>query len=86
MEHFKKAYKGKNLTCDDLLEAETEIVKYCQNQSFKDKFEDDLTMLKEHHRVKKGSSLYKLNPVLQEELDSTEGWRKVEQSGDARSF
>ena len=62
VEQFKKAYKGTNLTCDNLLEAETEILKYCQKQ----RFEDDLTMLKEHHRVKKGSSLYKLNPVLQE--------------------
>lgn len=62
MSQFKKAFKGKNLTCDDLSEAEMEIVKYCQKQSF----EQDLAMLKEHQRVKKNSSLYKLTPVLQD--------------------
>ena len=59
---FKKALKGKNLTFDDLAKAETEIVKYCQKQGFK----EDLAMLKEHQRVKKSSSLLKLNPVLQD--------------------
>lgn len=58
---FKKAFKGTHLTCEGLTEAEREIVKYSQKQSFK----EDLNMLKEHQRVKKSSSLYKLNPVLQ---------------------
>lgn len=62
MSQFKKAFKGKNLTCDDLSKAEMEIVKYCQKQSF----EQDLAMLKEHQRVKKKGSLYKLTPVLQD--------------------
>ena len=59
---FKKAFKGTHLTCEDLREAETEIIKYCQRSGFK----EDLEMLKEHQRVKKGSSLYKLNPELHE--------------------
>lgn len=62
MTEFKKAVKGKYLTCDDLTEAETKIVKYCQKRSFK----EDLATLKEHQRVKKSSSLFKLNPVLQD--------------------
>lgn len=62
MTEYKKALKGKNLTCDDLTKAETEIVKFCQKQGFK----EEVTMLKEQQRVKKGSSLYKLNPVLQD--------------------
>ncbi|XP_058628316.1 uncharacterized protein LOC131538457 [Onychostoma macrolepis] len=61
MNQFKKAFKGTHLTCEGLTEAEREIVKYCQKQSLK----EDLTMLKEHQRVKKSSLLYKLNPVLQ---------------------
>lgn len=44
MTEFKKDVKGKYLTCDDLTEAETEIVKCCQKQGFK----KDLAMLKEH--------------------------------------
>lgn len=59
MTEFKKAVKGKCLTCDNLAEAETEILKYSQKQGFK----EDLAMLKEHQRVKKSSSLFKLNPV-----------------------
>lgn len=31
---FKKALKGKNQTCDDLVEAETEVVKYCWKREF----------------------------------------------------
>lgn len=62
MSQFKKAYKGTHLTCDDLIKAETEIVKHCQKQGFK----EDLAMLKECQRVKKSSSLQKLNPVLQD--------------------
>ena len=62
MTQFKKTFKGAPLTYQDLTEAETEIIKYYQKQSFK----EDLVMLKEHQRVKKGSSLYRLNPVLQD--------------------
>ena len=62
MIEFKKAVKGKYLTCDDLTNAETNIVKYCQKQSFK----EDLVMLEEYQRVKKSSSLFKLNPVLKD--------------------
>ncbi|XP_030646367.1 uncharacterized protein LOC115826628 [Chanos chanos] len=62
MSQFKKTFKGTHLTCEDLTKAETEIVKYCQKQ----RFIKDLVMLKEHQRVKKSSSLYKLNPVLQD--------------------
>lgn len=64
MNQFKKDYKGTRLTCEDLTKAETEIVKYAQKQGF----QEDLEMLKEQQRVKKSSSLRKLNPVLQDGL------------------
>lgn len=63
MSQFKMVYKGKHLTCDDLTEAETEIVKYCQKQGFK----EDLAMLKKCQRVKGTSSLQKLNPFFKME-------------------
>ncbi len=62
MNQFKKSYKGTHLTCEDLTKAETEIVKYFQKQGFK----EDLATLKERRRVKKSSSLHRLNPGLQD--------------------
>lgn len=59
---FKKKDKETRLTCEDLNKAETEIVKYAQKQGF----QEDLEMLQEQQKVKKSSSLHKLNPVLQD--------------------
>lgn len=61
---FKKDYKGTQLTCENLTKIDTEIVKYAQKKGF----QEDLEMLKEQQRVKKSSSLNKLNPVLQDGL------------------
>lgn len=54
--------KGHDLTCSDLDEAESEIVKYIQMRYF----EEDLMSLKEQNRVKRSSPLHKLNPMLQD--------------------
>lgn len=59
IDQYKKDFRGTDLTCEDLKKAETQIVKYCQKQ----RFTEDLAMLMEHQKVKKSSSLYKLNPV-----------------------
>lgn len=62
MEDFKKKMKRMDLTCADLNEAESEIVKYVQMQYFK----EDIMTLKEQKGVKRNSPLHKLNPVLQD--------------------
>lgn len=64
LDRFKKEFKVTRITCEDLTKAETEIVRYAQ----KKRFGEDLEMLKEQQRVKKSSSLRKLNPVLQDGL------------------
>ncbi|KAM4561412.1 uncharacterized protein V3H82_015431 [Fundulus diaphanus] len=64
MDRFKKDYKTSKLICEDLTKAETEIMKYAQRKGF----QEDLKMLKEQERVKKSSTLRKLNPVLLEGL------------------
>lgn len=64
-----QAYKitaGKGaLTVEDLKRAEHVILSFCQNQ----RFQDEVSSLKKgNHSLKKGSPLYKLDPILQDGL------------------
>ncbi|KAK0152982.1 hypothetical protein N1851_005349 [Merluccius polli] len=49
-----------SFTCEDLMQAETEIIKFSQNQRFK----EEISMLAKGNNVKKTSHLRKLDPVL----------------------
>ncbi len=64
-----QAYKttvGKGaLTVEDLKRAEHEIIRFCQKQSFQD---ETSSLQKGFHNLKRSSSLYKLDPVLQNGL------------------
>lgn len=50
------------LTLKDLVQAETEIIKFCQSQQF----QEEITMLKKGKCVTKTSHLRKLDPVMQD--------------------
>lgn len=53
------------LTVEDLKKAEKEIISFCQSQ----KFQDEVSSLeKGNNHLKRNSSLYKLDPVLQDGL------------------
>lgn len=63
---FKESMGAHKLTLDDLTNAETAIVCFCQSQGFP----DEISMLKNHQNVniKKQSSIFKLDPILDQEV------------------
>lgn len=50
------------LTVDELMEAEREIIRFCQRSRFPDEF----SSLQSGKNVKKNSQLFKLSPVLED--------------------
>lgn len=62
MKKFKESYKSTHITTEDLDEAATHIVRFCQ----KEKFSEEMTALNKPQNIKHNSPLYKLNPMLQE--------------------
>lgn len=50
------------LTMEDLTEAEQEIIRYCQRKTFS----EEISALQRREGMKRSSSLFKLNPVLQD--------------------
>ena len=58
---FTATPRGSVLTVDDLLEAENAVVRYCQQQQFK---EEIAALSSTKAAVSRQSSLYKLDPVL----------------------
>ncbi len=65
MHRFKATLKGQMLTVDDLTEAETSIVRFTQME----RFHDEIAALSAgKSKVKKESTIYKLDPVYDEGL------------------
>lgn len=62
---FKATQGGQSLSLDDLFEAEMAIVRFSQQQQFQDEIEQ---LKSGSNGVKMNSSLYRLDPVLDNEL------------------
>ncbi|KAK2903740.1 hypothetical protein Q8A73_010397 [Channa argus] len=54
--------RKKNLTVDELKEAEVDIIRHCQRKSFP----DEISSLLKGEAVKRSSHIHRLNPVLQD--------------------
>jgi len=65
MQLFKATQGGQSLSLEDIVEAEIAIVRFSQQQQFQDEIEQLKSGSKE---VKRKSSLYRLDPVLDNEL------------------
>ncbi|XP_077381790.1 uncharacterized protein LOC144021408 isoform X1 [Festucalex cinctus] len=59
---YKARMKKEQLTLDDLIDAELEIIEYSQRQHFS----DELEMLQKGKQVSRNSQLFRLDPVLEE--------------------
>ncbi|KAJ8406748.1 hypothetical protein AAFF_G00296640 [Aldrovandia affinis] len=68
LEHHMKKYKStrekKPLTLDDLVAAESEIIKFSQRQQFN----EELQALQKGKQVSRNSQLFRLDPVLQDSI------------------
>ncbi len=64
MTDIKAKWKGIHISVDDLKEAELEIVKFCQGE----KFAEEISALQSGQAIKRGSSIYRLNPQLHNEV------------------
>ncbi|KAL7834870.1 hypothetical protein SRHO_G00291170 [Serrasalmus rhombeus] len=62
IQSLKNEFRGSNLTVEDLKVAELEIIRFSQQQ----KFSEEISALRKGDRLKKGSHIYKLNPILQD--------------------
>lgn len=62
---FKATLGGPSLSLEDLFEAEMATVRFSQQQEFQDEIEQQKHS---SHGVKKESSIYRLDPVLDDEL------------------
>ncbi|KAL4008191.1 hypothetical protein ACER0C_002043 [Sarotherodon galilaeus] len=62
MQQFKTCIKGSSLTTADVAKGETEIVKFCQNQSFA----EELASLQKGDKLKRSSHIAKLDPFVQD--------------------
>ncbi|KAL7825761.1 hypothetical protein SRHO_G00334990 [Serrasalmus rhombeus] len=62
IQSLKNESRGSNLTVEDLKVAELEIIRFSQQQ----KFSEEISALRKGDRLKKGSHIYKLNPILQD--------------------
>ncbi len=60
LQQLKATYGGQSLTPDDLLEAETNIIHFAQQERFPDEF----AALSGKCAVRKESTIYKLDPIL----------------------
>ncbi len=54
----------KSISADDLKEAELEIVKFCQREQFA----EEISALQSGQAIKKGISIYRLNPQLHNDV------------------
>ncbi|XP_017557161.1 uncharacterized protein LOC108429724 isoform X1 [Pygocentrus nattereri] len=61
IQSLKNEFRGSNLTVEDLKVADLEIIRFSQQQ----KFSEEISALRKGDRLKKGSHIYKLNPILQ---------------------
>lgn len=64
MKSFKESYKTTHISLEDLDKAEQSIIRFCQ----KEKFSEEIASLKKGQSVKRSSPLYKLNPILQDDI------------------
>ncbi|KAJ8413974.1 hypothetical protein AAFF_G00065720 [Aldrovandia affinis] len=68
LEHHMKKYKStrekKPLTLDDLVAAESEIIKFSQRQQFN----EELQALQKGKQVSRNSQLFRLDPILQDSI------------------
>lgn len=71
MQHRKTAFKGQNLTPEDLAKAELSIISFAQQERFSEEF---ATLSSGKYGVKKESTIYKLDPTLEGGLR----WREIE--------
>lgn len=62
MQQFKLTVKGSLLTTEDVVMAEVEIIRFCQNQCFS----DELKALQRGDKLKGSSHIVKLDPVVQD--------------------
>lgn len=64
IDSFRTSFKPTQISVEDLNQAELDIIRFCQ----KEKFSEEVSALHKGQSVKRNSHLYKLNPVLQEDL------------------
>lgn len=70
MKQWKTAFSGQGLTVEDVKEAETAIICFTQQETFQSEIE---TLMSGGVGVKKDSTVYKLDPVLQDGLLRVDG-------------
>ncbi|KAL7868352.1 hypothetical protein SRHO_G00097360 [Serrasalmus rhombeus] len=64
VDSFKASFKPTQISVKNLDQAELDIIRFCQ----KGKFSEEISALCKGQSVKRGSRLYKLNPILQDDL------------------
>lgn len=64
MDNYRSVMEKKTLTLDELMDAETKIIRHSQNQWF----HEEVKALQNKLPVKRNSQLYKLDPVLHEDI------------------
>ena len=62
MKKFKSTVQQQPLSLEELVEAETELIRLSQQQDYS----EEICALREHAPIKKKSQIYKLDPVLQD--------------------
>ena len=62
MDIFKKGYRSTCFSVEDLDKAELHIIKFCQQEKYK----EEIAALRKGQNEKRSSSLYRLNPMLQD--------------------
>ncbi|KAJ8377290.1 hypothetical protein AAFF_G00261390 [Aldrovandia affinis] len=64
MKKYKSTREKKPLTLDDLVAAESEIIKFSQRQQFN----EELQALQKGKQVSRNSQLFRLDPILQDRI------------------
>lgn len=64
MKRFKSTIQQQPLSLEELVEAETELIRLSQLQDYT----EEIRALREHAPVKRKSQIYKLDPVLQDSI------------------
>ncbi|KAJ8404511.1 hypothetical protein AAFF_G00337780 [Aldrovandia affinis] len=64
MKKYKSTREKKPLTLDDLVAAESEIIKFSQRQQFN----EELQALQKGKQVSRNSQLFRLDPILQDSI------------------
>lgn len=76
IDSYKACYRHTHLSVEELEQAELHIIQFCQ----KEQFSEEIAALSKGQSVKCTSNLYKLNPVLQDDLLRV-GWRQSQAAG-----